>query len=97
MEAESTLKKVGSFALGSVVLLGNFPPIGVLMGGMVWASEKALPWLIVGGNIAFVVCVFVFLPSSIFRITRPWAGLGLYVSSYVFGMGLFAYSCIDTV
>jgi hypothetical protein len=97
METESTLKKVGGFAFGVVVLLGIALLIGFFVGGMVWVSEKALPWLIVGGNIAFVLCVFVFLPLAIFRRTRPSAGLGLYVSSYVFGIGLFAYSCIYTV
>lgn len=97
METESTLKKVGGFAFGAVVLLGIALLIGFLVGGMVWASEKVLPWLIVGGNIAFVLCVFVFLPLAVFRRARPWAGLGLYVSSYVFGIGLFAYSCIYTV
>jgi len=97
METESTLKKVEGFAFGAVVLLGIVLLIGFLVGGMLWVSEKALPWLIVGGNIAFVLCVFVFLPLAIFRRARPWAGLGLYASSYVFGIGLFAYSCIYAV
>lgn len=97
METKSTLKKVGGFAFGAVVLLGIVVLIGFLLGGMAWVSEKVLPWLIVSGNIAFVLCVLVFLPLAIFTRSRPWAGLGLYASSFVFGIGLFAYSCIYTV
>jgi hypothetical protein len=97
MATESLLKKIGGPAIGLVVIVAIFLLIGSLLRGMVWASEVALPWLIVAGRVAFATCVFVFLPLCIFRKTRPWAGLGFYFASFLFGAVLFAFSCIVDV
>jgi hypothetical protein len=97
MADESRLKTVGNFCLGLLVMVAIFTLIGVLLRGTVWASEKALPWLIDAGRIAFDICVLALLPLCIFRKTRTWAGFGFYVSSYVFGTVLFAFSCIVVV
>ena len=94
MENESLLKKAGGFALALSVVVVIFLIIGMFIYGMVWASAKALPWLIVAGRTAFDICVLALLPLCIFRRTRPWAGLGFFVSSYLFGTVLFAFSCI---
>lgn len=91
------LKKAGNFALGLVVMLAIFLLIGLFLRGMVWASEKALPWLIDAGRIAFDICVLILLPLCIFRKTRPWAGLGFFFASFLFGTVLFAFSCIVDV
>src|SRR5438445_11070222 len=69
----------------------------LLLRGMVWASEKALPWLIDAGRIALDVCVVGLLPLCIFRKTRPWAGLAFYLVSFLFGTMLFAFSCLVVV
>jgi len=95
--AESRLKSIGNFCLGIVVMIAIFALIGVLIRGMVWASEVALPWLFTAGSIALDVCVFVLLPLCVFRKTRPWAGMGFFLSSFLFGTGLFAFSCIVVV
>jgi hypothetical protein len=94
---ETPLKKAGNFILGLVVIAAIGLLIGLLLRGMVWASEKVLPWLIDAGRIAFDICVLLFAPLCIFRKTRPWAGLGYYFSSYLFGTILFAFSCIVCV
>jgi hypothetical protein len=62
--------------------------------GVVWASARFFPWLVAAGAIALIVCNVILLPLSAFKRTRPWAGLGYYYSSFVFGTLLFAYSCI---
>jgi hypothetical protein len=64
------------------------------LGGVLWASGKFFPWLVAAGAVALVICNLVLFPLSAFKRTRPWAGLGYYYSSYVFGTLLFAYSCI---
>jgi hypothetical protein len=97
MATDSALKKVGYFVFFWVIVLLVLLLIAVLLRGMVWASEKVLPWLIDAGRIAFDICVLVFVPLCIFRKTRPWAGLGYYISSYLFGTILFAFSCIVCV
>lgn len=97
MEGESRLKKAGSFGFGLVIMVAIFLIIGLFLRGMVWASEKALPWLIDAGRIAFDICVLGLLPLCIFRRTRPWAGFGFYVASFLFGTVLFAFSCLVVV
>jgi hypothetical protein len=97
MATDSALKKVGYFVIFWAIMLLVFLLIGVLLRGMVWASEKVLPWLTDAVRIAFDICVLVFAPLCIFRKTRPWAGLGYYLASYLFGTLLFAVSCIVCV
>jgi hypothetical protein len=87
----------GSFAFGAVGMLIIFLLIAVLLRGMVWAAAKVYPWLVDAGQIAFDICLLVFVPMSIFRKTRPWACLGYYFSSFLFGTLLFASSCIIAV
>jgi len=94
--SEPLLKKATTFGLGLVfIILVIFVPV-LLLRGMAWASERALPWLIDAGQISFAICGFLFLPLCIFRKTRPWAGFGFFVTSYVFGTELLAYSCVVT-
>jgi hypothetical protein len=97
MVRESRLKKAGMFALGPLAFAGFIALAFVLFLGMIWASAKALPYLITASEIAIVVCVFVFLPLCILRKTRPWAGVAFFYASYVFGTMLFAYSCLFVV
>ncbi len=101
-ESPTLLKRIGGFGFGLVLLvvvLAVVVGIGMLLlwlfvGGMVWASAKALPWLDYAGQIAFDICVLVLLPLCTFRKTRPWAGIGFYIASFVFGTFLAAFSCI---
>jgi hypothetical protein len=78
-------------------MAGVFLLIAVLLRGIVWASDKALPWLLLAGSRTFDICFFVFVPLCILRKTRPWAGFGFYLASYVFGITLWAFSCIVVV
>jgi magnesium-transporting ATPase (P-type) len=97
MAGTSGLKAAGNFCLGLVVIAAGFMLFAVLIRGMVWASEKALPWLTHAATIALIACVLVLLPLCIFKATRPWAGLGYYAASYLFGTVLFAFSCVVVV
>ena len=75
-------------------MIALFVVAGIVLYGIVWASDKAMPWLFIASRVAFDICILIFLPLCIFRKTRPWAGLGFYYASYVFGIVLFAYSCL---
>jgi len=57
MAIGSVLKKVGYFALFWIIVFVVLFLIAVLLRGMVWASEKILPWLINAARIAFDICV----------------------------------------
>jgi hypothetical protein len=96
-DGQSRLKKVGMAALVAVGVITLILLSLLLLRGMVWASDKALPWLITGSEIAIIICVFVLFPLCIFRITRPWAGVAFVYASYLFGAMLFAYSCVFVV
>jgi hypothetical protein len=98
---ESKLRKaafgVGGSAVGLIVLCVVLFAIALLLRGMVWASDKMMPWLVTASGVALLICIFVFLPLCIFRRTRPWAGVGYVYASYVFGLMLWAYSCLFVV
>jgi hypothetical protein len=96
-QQESLLKKIAYGALFFLVMVALLTFTVLLMRGMVWASEKTLPWLVVASQIALAICIFIFLPLCIFRKTRPLAGLGFYIASFVFGVLLFALSCLLSV
>lgn len=88
---------VGGYAIGLILFLLFLLAVALLPRGMVWASDKLMPWLITASSIALIVCIFIFLPMSAFRRSRPWAGVGYYYASFVFGIMLFAYSCLFAV
>jgi hypothetical protein len=99
--SESKLKRaavgVGGYAIGLIVICVVLFLVVLLLRGMVWASDKMMPWLVTASGIALLVCIFIFLPLCIFRKTRPWAGVGYVYASYVFGLMLWAYSCLFVV
>lgn len=93
-KVRESLKQAGLFVVGSLIFVGVILGAIFTMRGMVWISDKALPWLNVAGEIAFYVCLFVLLPCCLFRKTRGFACVGLYYASFVFGILLFAASCL---
>jgi hypothetical protein len=97
MAEESRLKTVAGFCLGLIAIAATFILLAVLIRGMVWVSEKVLPWLTHLGTIAVIVCVVVLLPLCVFKAIRPWVGLAYYYTSYLFGIVLFAFSCVVVV
>jgi hypothetical protein len=90
----SLLKTAGEFVFGLVIFAVLFLAVSLYLHGMVWVSESLTPWLLKAASTLFDVCVFVFLPLCIFKRTRPWAGLGFFLSSWVFGVALFMLSCL---
>lgn len=82
------------FVVGAVVL---HLLAAVLMRGMYWASTRATPWFVSGSEITFAIDLLILLPMCIFRITRGWGAMGLYFSSFVFGLSLWAFSCFVCV
>lgn len=82
-------KDIGSFVLG----IGGFILIlflGILMiKGTVWVGEYALQWLINFSWIVFAVNLFILLPLALFKKTGVVGGIGMLISSYVFGLTLW--------
>jgi hypothetical protein len=58
--------------------------------------NSILDWLATASGIAFGLSSSIFLILGMFRATRKPAGIGLVLSSYVFGVTLWAYSAVVT-
>lgn len=63
---------------------------------MVWISETLMPILRALFAITSMVAVFVLLPLAIFKKTRGFSSISLYIASFVFGINLWFYSLLIT-
>lgn len=93
---KDTLKSVGSFILGICIFVGVIFLAMMFVKGGVWLSEWIYPWLVVITAIALLVIILVLLPLAIFRRTRAFAGGGIYIASFVFGLTLWVWSLLTS-
>jgi hypothetical protein len=91
---KETLKSIGYFAVGIVVTVGVIILALLFIRGGVWLSEKLLPILSVVSIYAFLACLFILVPLAVFHPTRGFAGTGLYIASYLFGLSLWMTSLL---
>ena len=90
------LKGLGSTILGGFFLIVIFSiPILFIWGG-IELSVKIIPWLYLFSGITLIVNIIVFLPMALIRKTRGWAGLGIYFSSFIFGINLWFLGLLIT-
>lgn len=89
--------KLGVLLIGAAVLAVGVAAIVAFIKGATWASETLLPIFQTLTAICFGLAVFVLLPLAIPKVTRPWAGLGLYITSYVFGATLWMLGFLLTL
>ena len=94
MKLKSAASSIGTFLLGVIILLIVLSLPAIFIVGGVAVGGKVLPWLMKLSVVTLVFCIVVFPPAMFFSVSRPLAGVGLFVSSYVFGatgwfMGLF--------
>jgi hypothetical protein len=89
------LKGIGSVLFGLGAMLAFVAVITVFIKGAVW-GEHVLQWLVAAAGLVFLIDLLVLLPLAIFRRTRPWAGLALYISSFVFGLTSWFVSLLQT-
>lgn len=83
------LKNFGYYVLGIAgLLLLLFVSIAMLKGA-VWIGEHALQWLIDFSWIVIAINLLILLPLGLFKKTGIVGGMGIYISSYVFGLTLW--------
>ena len=86
MNVRSTLSDIGTYALGLVIVLAILSlPVLLIVGGVV-VGEKILPWLVLLSVFALGFDIIILVPLALIPPTRPWAGVGFFISSYVFGL-----------
>jgi hypothetical protein len=91
---KDTLKSIGSFLLGICILVAVMLVLTMFIKGGVWLSERVYPWLVILFTISLFVVILVLLPLAIFRRTRAFAGGGIYLASFVFGLTLWVWSLL---
>jgi CheY-like chemotaxis protein len=92
-ERGSSFKELRGFAL-SIVGIAMFVLVPVFcLRGVVWVFQHLGQWLLTTASSVSDICAFVLFPLSLFKLTRPFAGLGFLLSSYVFGATLFGLCC----
>lgn len=78
----------------------TFLTIGLVIAMMIksgaWISEQIYPLLLIVSEITFAVILFVFIPLSLFRKTRYYAGKNMMIASYVFGVTLWIWGFVIT-
>lgn len=83
-----------------IILIVFFVIIALLTGlfihGGAWLSTKVYPILTVISGITFGIALFVLTPISIFKKTRGFAGNGIVLSSFIFGLTLWVWSFLLT-
>lgn len=86
MSIKSTAANMGTYALGLVIMLALLSlPVLFIVGGVV-VGEKILPWLMLLSILVLGFDIIILVPLALIPPTRPWAGLGFFISSYVFGL-----------
>ena len=86
MSVKSALSNIGTYALGLVIMLAFLAlPVLFIVGG-VWVGEKVLPWLMLLSVLVLALNIIIIVPLALIPPTRPWAGLGFFFSSYIFGL-----------
>ena len=86
MNVKSILSGIGTYILGTAILLAVFSLHILFIVGGIWVGEKILPWLMALSIIAIGVCLVILPLFTLFSVTRAWAGLGFVIVSYVFGL-----------
>jgi len=96
MKTAEVLKGVGRGALW-VVSAGAalFATVFLIRGGA-WLSDRIWPWIVTGIQITFGVNVLIALPMLMFRAARKTAAWVLFVSSYVYGLGVWVQGFLVT-
>jgi hypothetical protein len=89
-------KHIGSVLLGIGIFIGIILLAVFFIKGGLWLSEILYPWLSLISAIAFFVCVLILLPLALFRKTRRFSGLGLFIASYIFGASLWVWAFLLT-
>jgi hypothetical protein len=86
MSVKSAIKNTGPYALGLVIMLALLAlPVLFIVGGVA-IGDKILPWLMLLSILTLGFNIVILLPLALIPPTRPWAGLGFFISSYVFGL-----------
>jgi len=90
------LGTVGGSIIGIGFLLLITFLIAVFIKGSLWIGTNVLPLLSIIMWIVFLVDILVVLPLALFRKTIGISGVGLFISSYIYGITLWFWALLLT-
>lgn len=90
------LKDAGWGVLSIAFLVVIVLLIGLFIHGSAWLGEKLYPWLVGISSLALAILIFVLLPLAVFHKTRAFAGNGIMIASWVFGITLWVWGLLLT-
>jgi len=93
---KENLKMAGYIAIFIALAIGSILLIALFIKGGIWISERIYPWLAIITGIALFITIFCLLPTAIFKRSRGFAGAGLLIASYVFGVTLWVSAFLLT-
>jgi len=86
------LKNIGSTLLAIVIFISLLLLGAFFIKGSLWFSETLFPWGFLIFSTTVIADIVLFLPLSFFRKTREIGLIGLFISSYLFGLLLWTWS-----
>jgi hypothetical protein len=92
----NSLKNAGAMVLGLAVLAALMFLAGVFIIGTALVADKILSFLVHAATIATAVCILLFLPMALFRVSRVVALWGFFAASYLFGLTIWMYGFLVT-
>lgn len=93
---KETLKNIEYFALGIGVLILLVILSALTIKGAVWVGEHVLQWLINFAWLVFAIDLLILLPLGLFKRTGIVGGIGMSISSYIFGLTLWFFGLLLT-
>lgn len=80
-----TLKMAGMILIAVGVAASILALFVIWVWGVIWSSDKIFWYAVNASELVLLVCLFVFLPLSLFRRSRKIACFGILASSVLFG------------
>jgi hypothetical protein len=93
-DIKDTVESIRSIVSSLFSCVGVIFLIAMFIKGDAWINERVHPWLLIVNATTLFVVISVLLPLAIFRRTRGFAGGGMYIASYVFGLTLWTWSLL---
>ena len=92
----SKIKEWSSGLLGIVIVVAILFIIGLVFNGAIWFTATVLPIVQLVSGFLFFVNLLILLPLCFIKKTRAYSGLGMYISSYIFGLELWLRALLFT-
>jgi hypothetical protein len=86
------IKNIGYILFGIGIFIGIILLSLIFLKGGLWLSLILYPIISFISVIVFAICIIILLPLGIFRKTRTISGIGLLISSYIFGATTWIWS-----